>query len=198
VGVGAFNLVRRRAYDAIGTMRALSLRPDDDIRLGRRLRAFGFRQRVLNGRELISVEWYPSLRAAVSGLEKSLYASTEYRAFDAAAVVLFIAATMVWPYAGVVVLGGVDRILLAVVVLCLAAGCAETHRQSIGPLTAKGIAAVALFPVAAVSFAFAIVRSAFLAERRGITWRGTVYPLSLLRSQTGLEGAPSATSARGR
>ena len=29
VGIGAFNLVRREAYERIGTMRALSLRPDD-------------------------------------------------------------------------------------------------------------------------------------------------------------------------
>jgi len=57
VGIGAFNLVRREAYEAIGTIRALSLRPDDDIRLGRRLRAFGFLQRVLNGREVLSVNW---------------------------------------------------------------------------------------------------------------------------------------------
>src|SRR5207248_4953021 len=70
VGIGAFNLVRRSAYERIGTMRALSLRPDDDIRLGRRLRGFGFRQRVLNGNDLVSVEWYPSLAAAISGLEK--------------------------------------------------------------------------------------------------------------------------------
>jgi len=77
VGIGAFNLVRRSAYESIGTMRALSLRPDDDIRLGRRLRAFGFRQRVLNGNEILSVEWYPSLGAALSGLEKSMYSSME-------------------------------------------------------------------------------------------------------------------------
>ena len=75
MGIGAFNLVRRPAYERIGTMRALSLRPDDDIRLGRRLRGFGFRQRVLNGNELLSVEWYASLGAAISGLEKSMYSS---------------------------------------------------------------------------------------------------------------------------
>src|SRR5205085_1918786 len=96
VGIGAFNLVRRAAYERIGTMRPLSLRPDDDIRLGRRLRAFGFRQRVLNGNELLSGS--------------------------------------------------------------------------------------------AACFAWAIVRSVYLAETRGVRWRGTTYPLSLLRAQSGLEG----------
>lgn len=194
VGIGAFNLVRRDAYEAIGTMRALSLRPDDDIRLGRRLRAFGFRQRVLNGRDVISLEWYPSLGAALAGLEKSLYSTSEYRIADAAGVVLYLVATMVWPYLGAVLLGGVDRLLLLVVIACLAVGLLETYRQSIGPLTPGAFLVAALLPLSALCFAYAIARSVFLAERRGVTWRGTRYPLSLLRAQSGLEGTPANRS----
>ena len=194
VGIGAFNLVRREAYEAIGTMRALSLRPDDDIRLGRRIRAFGFRQRVLNGRDALTVEWYPSLGAALDGLEKSMYSSLEYRAADAVGVLLFLAATMAWPYAGVFLLDGVDRALLATVILCLGAGIAETYRQALGPLDAHALVAIVLLPVSALSFAYAIARSVFLAERRGVRWRGTTYPLSLLRAQSGLEGTAAKRS----
>jgi glycosyltransferase involved in cell wall biosynthesis len=189
VGIGAFNLVRREAYERIGTMRALSLRPDDDIRLGRRIRAFGFRQRVLNGRDALSVEWYPSLVAAISGLEKSMYASMDYRIVDGVLVVTFIVATMVWPFIGVVALGGVDRALLAVAVVCLWLGLAETYRQAIGPIDRSAVIATALFPISAAAFAYAAVRSMILAERRGVCWRGTVYPLAVLRAQSGLEGS---------
>lgn len=188
VGIGAFNLVRGSAYERIGTMRALSLRPDDDIRLGRRLRGFGFRQRVLNGNELLSVEWYPSLGAAISGLEKSMYSSMEYRVLDATLVLLHLAATMAWPFVGVVLLGGIDRVLLGVVVACLVAGILETYRQAIGPLTPAVLAVAVLLPFSAISFGYAIARSAYLAETRGVRWRGTTYPLSLLRGQSGLEG----------
>lgn len=188
VGIGAFNLMRRSAYERIGTMRALSLRPDDDIRLGRRLRAFGFRQRVMNGNELLSVEWYPSLGAAISGLEKSLYASMEYRLADVAGVLFLIVATMVWPFVGVFVLGGLDRVLLGIVVACLLAGLLETYRQSMRALTPSTFVLAMLMPFAALCFAYAIARSVFLAERRGIRWRGTTYPLALLRGQSGLEG----------
>jgi len=139
VGIGAFNLVRRSAYARIGTMRALSLRPDDDIRLGRRLRGFGFRQRVLNGNDFLSVEWYPSLRAAISGLEKSMYSSMEYRLVDAVGVLLYLVATMVWPFVGVIILGGIDRVLLTIVVVCLMAGLLETYRQSMRPLTLSAL-----------------------------------------------------------
>jgi glycosyltransferase involved in cell wall biosynthesis len=195
VGIGAFNLVRRSAYDGIGTMRALSLRPDDDIRLGRRLRAFGYRQRVLNGNELLSVEWYPSLRAAISGLEKSMYSSLEYRVVDAIGVILYLGATMVWPFAGVVVLGGIDRVLLGVVIACLVAGLLETYRQSMSlRLTPSALAVALLLPFSAACFAWAIARSVYLAETRGVRWRGTTYPLSLLRAQSGLEGTAANRS----
>ena len=194
VGIGAFNLVRRGPYEAIGTMRALSLRPDDDIRLGRRLRAFGFRQRVLNGRDALTVEWYPSLGAALTGLEKSMYSSLEYRIVDALGVLVFMVATMVWPYVGVFVLGGIDRALLLGVVACLSVGIAETYRQAIGPLDRWAIAATVLLPMSTLCFAYAVARSVFLAERRGVRWRGTTYPLSLLRGQSGLEGTAAKRS----
>ncbi len=189
VGIGAFNLLRKSAYERIGTMRALSLRPDDDIRLGRRLRGFGFRQRVLNGNELLSVEWYPSLAAAISGLEKSMYSSLEYRAVDATGVVLYLGAAMVWPFAGVFVLGGIDRVLLGVVVACRMAALLETYRQSMSLRLTPGALLVALLlPFSAACFGWAIVRSVYQAETRGVRWRGTTYPLSLLRAQSGLEG----------
>jgi cellulose synthase/poly-beta-1,6-N-acetylglucosamine synthase-like glycosyltransferase len=194
VGIGAFNLIRRDVYERIGTMRALSLRPDDDIRLGRRIRGFGFKQRVANGMEILAVEWYPSLRAALAGLEKSMYSSMEYRIVDSLAVLFFIAATMVWPYVGVLALGGIDRILLLAVIACLVAGLAETYRQSMGPLSPSALVLVALLPFSALCFAYAIGRSVFLAETRGVQWRGTVYPLELLRAQSGLEGMAAKRS----
>src|SRR2546423_974415 len=195
VGIGAFNLVRKEAYERIGTMRALSLRPDDDIRLGRRLRGFGFRQRVLNGKELLSVEWYPSLGAAMSGFEQSMYSSLDYRVIDAVGVVIYLSATMVWPFVGVLVLGGVDRALLSVVVACLIAALLETYRQSVSPrVTPTALVVGLLLPLSAACFAWAIVRSVYLAETRGVRWRGTTCPLSLLRTQSGLEGIPANRS----
>jgi glycosyltransferase involved in cell wall biosynthesis len=195
VGIGAFNLIRRSAYVRIGTMRALSLRPDDDIRLGRRLRGFGFRQRVLNGNELLSVEWYPSLGAAIRGLEKSMYASMEYRVVDAVGVLFYLGATMVWPFVGVLLLGGIDRALLAVVVVCLMAALLETYRQAMSlRLTPVAFAIALLLPFSAACFGWAIVRSVYLAETRGVRWRGTTYPLSLLRAQSGLEGTAANRS----
>src|SRR5207248_5329796 len=124
-------------------------------------------------------EWYPSLATAISGLEKSMYSSVEYRAADAALVLIFLLATMVWPFVGVIDLGGVDRLLLGLVVVCLSAGLLETYRQSMRPLTPSAVLLALLLPFSTLCFGYAIVRSVYLAETRGVRWRGPTYPLSL-------------------
>jgi len=49
IGVGAFNFVKRSAYEKAGTHAAISLRPDDDLKLGERIKSAGGRQDLLYG-----------------------------------------------------------------------------------------------------------------------------------------------------
>ena len=50
IGVGAFNLVRRSVYEAVGTYEALRFEVVDDMKLGKVIKNAGFRQRnVLGG-----------------------------------------------------------------------------------------------------------------------------------------------------
>jgi cellulose synthase/poly-beta-1,6-N-acetylglucosamine synthase-like glycosyltransferase len=58
VGVGAFNLIRKDAYETSGTHRAIRMRPDDDMKLAKLLKGHGFKQGVAYGAGLISVEWH--------------------------------------------------------------------------------------------------------------------------------------------
>jgi cellulose synthase/poly-beta-1,6-N-acetylglucosamine synthase-like glycosyltransferase len=55
VGIGAFNLIRKDAYERIGTYRAIRTRPDDDIKLAKVVKGHGFRQGVACGAGLVSV-----------------------------------------------------------------------------------------------------------------------------------------------
>ncbi len=45
MGVGAFNLVRRRVYDAVGTYEALRMEVLDDMKLGKVVKKAGYAQR---------------------------------------------------------------------------------------------------------------------------------------------------------
>jgi cellulose synthase/poly-beta-1,6-N-acetylglucosamine synthase-like glycosyltransferase len=79
IGIGAFNLIRRKAYEKIGTHQAFSMRPDDDLQLGTRVKQAKLKQRFITGMEHLEVEWYPDLRSAIQGLEKNTYSGLNYR-----------------------------------------------------------------------------------------------------------------------
>ena len=49
-GIGAFNLVRRSAYESVGTYAALRFEVVDDMKLGKVIKNAGFRQRTRGGK----------------------------------------------------------------------------------------------------------------------------------------------------
>jgi len=178
VGVGAFNLVRAEVYRAIGTHRAIAMRPDDDMKLGKLVKKHGFRQDLLIGADAVSVEWYHSVREAVLGLRKNGFAGVDYRI----SLVLLATVTQlvffVWPWIAVFATGGATRVLCALAVglmLFLFAGLA---RQQKVPAW-YGV----FWPVASLLFVYVTWNATLYAlVHRGIEWRGTHYPLDQLRA----------------
>tara|TARA_B110000263_G_scaffold3943_1_gene3333 strand:+ start:504 stop:1595 length:1092 start_codon:yes stop_codon:yes gene_type:complete len=78
IGVGAFNLMRRQAYLESGTLKAVSMRIDDDIQLGKIIKKKGFNQEFMIGKGLLSVEWYSSFKGMVDGLTKNFFTILNY------------------------------------------------------------------------------------------------------------------------
>src|ERR1019366_7713764 len=74
MGVGAFNLVRRSVYDAIGTYRALRMEVLDDMKLGKVVKNAGFAQRNVFGEDLISLRWAKGAFGIVNNLTKNFFA----------------------------------------------------------------------------------------------------------------------------
>lgn len=178
IGIGAFNLIRREAYEGIGTHRALCMRPDDDLRLGMLVKKTGCRQRVAVGSERIAVAWYASLQEAVRGLEKNLYAGFGYRlgfALLAVAGQLLLFAlpltAPLWsrgPALGLYI--AADLLLLGVYYLHVS----RFNRE-------KGAEAV-LLPATVFVLIWILARSVWLAHlRKGVYWRGTFYSLEQLK-----------------
>jgi len=181
VGVGSFNLVRREAYLEAGTHRAIRLRPDDDMRLGRLLKEAGFRQGVAYGTGSVSVEWHRTLGGAVRGLEKSVFPGVDYRLSTALFASLALFLTNVVPFAGVFLArSAATRLLFGADVLLVFAMYAYGARRSgshLSPLYAL------LHPFGASVLIYAMLRSAYKTlANDGIEWRGTKYPLYLLKT----------------
>jgi GT2 family glycosyltransferase len=178
VGVGACNFVRTSVYRGIGGHERVRLRPDDDVALGRALKRGGARTTFAHGGRMLRVAWYESFGAFARGLEKNAYAGMEYRAWLAVAAVAVTLLGYVGPLVGVVLAGGAARGLFAVAALAqLAMYAALAVRERTRPWLAL------LYAVAAVLFAWVVARAVWLTVRRGgVEWRGTRYPLALLRT----------------
>lgn len=184
VGIGAFNLISKKAYEAIGTHQAIALRPDDDLQLGMKVKQAGFKQRIALAPDHLQVEWYPSLTAAVRGLEKNLFAGLNYRI---SLVILAMAGQFLafsFPFMAIWIFSGwIGWSYLVVVAMLL--GTYLNHIRKMTP-TAKINRMFAfealVFPFTALLFIYVFVRSVFLAwKQKGIYWRGTFYSLKELK-----------------
>jgi len=178
IGVGAFNLIRATVYRAIGGHRAIAMRPDDDMKLGKLVKKHGFRQDAVSGRGFVVVEWYASLRELVDGLMKNAFAGVDYSLWKVAGSTIALLLIHVWPFVAVFVTGGPTRVLYGVCALLIVLIFSISARFSGAP-----VILVLGYPFAALLFAYIIWRSALIAVTRGtITWRGTAYPLAAMRA----------------
>jgi glycosyltransferase involved in cell wall biosynthesis len=179
IGVGAFNLIRRSAYDAIGTYEKLRLEVVDDIKLGESIKSAGLRQDVVFGPDLVSLRWAVGAAGVVANLEKNLFAFLRFRISLVLAVCAVTFFLCVCPFLGFVMAPGWARAPFAVAVAMIALAYTLTGRYM-----ASSPWMFLTCPVAALVFNFATLQSAFLALRDGaITWRGTKYSLAELRKK---------------
>lgn len=177
IGVGAFNLVRRSAYNAIGTFSSLRLAVVDDLQLGQSVKRAGLRQDVVFGPNLVSLHWAQGAFGVVRNLEKNLFAFFGFRMSLVILACFAVLFSCIWPFLGLFLATGWSRAAFVVAVAMIVIQHFLTERVSrISPV------AIFTFPVGALIFVFATLRSAFITLRDGaITWRGTKYSLEELR-----------------
>src|SRR5262249_42701958 len=131
-GVGAFNLIRRSAYEAIGTYEKLRLEVVDDIKLGESIKRAGLRQDIVCGPGLVSLRWGAGAAGIIGNLEKNLFAFLRFRislVFACCAVTIFLC---VLPFAGLVFAPGLARVSFAVAVAMIAMAYSLTARYAAG------------------------------------------------------------------
>lgn len=178
MGVGAFNLVRRSAYERAGTHLLISLRPDDDLQLGARIKGSGGRQDVAYGEGTLWLEWYTSLGQFVNGLMKNMYSVYDYRLAPALGAALASFLILVLPVP-LLLLSGFPYFYGGLAILLL---------QVLIMVGKKGIRApwwhALLVPFAGAVMVYIILKATTRTIRQGgIYWRDSFYPLSELRKQ---------------
>ncbi|MFI5163538.1 MAG: glycosyltransferase [Sphingobacteriales bacterium] len=176
VGIGAFNLVRRTAYEKIGTHAAIKLRPDDDLQLGFKIKRAGLRQDVLIGGSFITLEWYKNLGQFKNGLLKNSFSVANYNIPEAIANVLLMLISTVLPMPLMFIFGTTAIRIMAGVVLL-------THIIYMSVSPNKWWYAF-LIPFAGFFMAYTTLRAMIITLRQGgIYWRDSFYSLDMLKGK---------------
>jgi glycosyltransferase involved in cell wall biosynthesis len=177
MGVGAFNLVRRRVYDAVGTYEALRMEVLDDMKLGKVVKKAGFAQRNVFGGDLISIRWAKGAMGVVNNLTKNFFAVLSFQWPRTLVSAFGLAFLNLMPFVGLWAAHGWTRAPYAVA-LC------SMFVIYVGMSWRTGVPPYYFFlhPVSTVLFIYTLLHSMILTLwDDGITWRGTKYPLEELR-----------------
>ncbi|MBV9670936.1 MAG: glycosyltransferase [Acidobacteriales bacterium] len=178
IGVGAFNLVRRDAYQKIGTYEALRLAILDDMKLGQRVKQAGLKQRVAYGRDLVRVRWAEGALGVIRGLTKNAFAVADFSVPKLLFQITGMTYILLGPYAGALLAPALAKLpfLLAI---------ATIWAQYFG-LARNGDTKwwyMVTHPLAAALFIYTMLRSTVVTlARGGIEWRGTRYSLAEIRA----------------
>lgn len=172
IGIGAFNLVRRSAYQEIGTYHAMRMEVIDDLRLGRLIKDAGFRQDVVLGPQLVTIHWAAGAMGIVRALSKNSFALLRFNWFLVIGGCGGIAFLTLGPAIGFAIARGWTKVGYGVSLLAMGGLYTLVKR-----ITGVSAGYFFLHPLAAGLTLFALMRSAWLTSLHGVIWRGTSYPL---------------------
>ena len=177
MGVGAFNMVRRPVYEAVGTYKALRMEVLDDMKLGKVVKNAGYRQRNVFGEDLISLRWVKGTFGIVENLTKNFFALLSFQWPRTVASIIALAFLNLGPFVGVWMAHGWARLPYAVALASIfAIYWGMSGLSDVRPYY------FLLHPISTCVVTYTIARSMVLTIwQGGIVWRGTKYPLEELR-----------------
>ncbi len=178
VGIGAFNMVRRTAYDCAGGHRKLALEILDDVRLGQMMKDHQFRCDILAAESFVSVRWQHSLWGAIRGLEKNGFAVLHFSVPRLISMTLTLVAGLAIPYVAPFLFPDwrASGFLATLLVMHVTYGYLSWKM-------ARSYCLWPVFPIALLLTQFAFVRSGWVTMRQGgVRWRDTFYPLDILKA----------------
>jgi hypothetical protein len=177
MGVGAFNLVRRPVYEAVGTYSALRMEVVDDMKLGKVIKNAGFAQRNVFGEDLISLHWAKGAFGMVNNLTKNFFAVLSFQWPRTVATIVGLGFLNLGPFLGIWLAHGWARVPYAIALVSLFGIYCGMSRRS--PIPAYYFF---LHPVSTTLFMYILSRSMVQTlANDGIVWRGTKYRLEELR-----------------
>jgi glycosyltransferase involved in cell wall biosynthesis len=177
VGVGAFQMIKRSAYESCGTHRRLAMEVIDDMKLAKIVKQARFRSCVGIAQDFVAVRWQAGVGNLIRGVTKNFFAGLGYSVPFVIAAICGMLLTNVAPFVGVIFGHGWVRFAAGISVLVALFFHWGTDRvMRVSPFYAL------THPLGALLFCWMLIRSTFVTLRDGgVTWRGTFYRLEELR-----------------
>jgi glycosyltransferase involved in cell wall biosynthesis len=177
LGVGGFNMVRASALQAIGGIEKVRLEVVEDMSIGWLVKRHGFHSCVALGPGQASIRWFEGAFGMVANLEKNGFAAFRFQPPQVLVALTVMGLQIVLPFAALFC-GWLGVGATAAMYIGLVIGyCANRKVNAASP-----VLALAYAPALAL-LCWAFLRSTILTLKRGgVSWRGTFYPLSELKS----------------
>ncbi len=181
VGVGAFNLVKKNMLKKSAAFSWLRMEVCDDVGLGLAIKKAGGKTSFAFANQHVQLHWYHSIKQMFNGMEKNLFAaSAHYNVKKLIFTVTFATCIILGPFISLTYGLYADNSLW---ILGLTAIAIYPITMFIFNLRLKNTQSSSLLlPLGMLVILIMIVNSGVKCIKRGgIVWRGTLYPLEMLR-----------------
>ena len=176
-GVGAFQLIRRSAYEQMGTHKRLAMEVVDDVKLGKLAKMAGIRSGAGLSGDAVTVEWHSGVGNIIRGTTKNFYAAAGFRPWLACMQIFNTLLVFVFPFVALPFARGWALLFAGIAVgIAVVAHAGAAIENGVSPLYGF------THPIGALILAWMLARSTFVTLRQGgIVWRGTFYPIEELK-----------------
>ncbi len=178
MGVGGFQLIRRKALDESPGLEWLRMEPVDDMGVSLLLKTSGKKISVLGGRELVRVAWYPTLASLFRGAGSRSFVFANYR-YD----VLFFRGVFItasWLLPLWLIFQGTPWLWVGLAAFFIPPMIVAPAAKRVMGMSMKY---APLFPLGPVLLTACVIYSLLRTPLAGgMIWRGRVYPLADLRA----------------
>jgi uncharacterized membrane protein (UPF0136 family) len=133
---------------------------------------------MMFGDGMMHVEWYSTLREMVDGLMKNSFSGVGYSVAASVASGIVLLLVTVWPVAGMLLTRGATQVLNLAIVAALLLITTDSNRfHGLPRWHALGL------PLGGILFTYILWKATLKTLwEGGIRWRGTHYPLDLLKA----------------
>ena len=179
-GGGAFNMMKKTTYKNSEGLQWMRMEVVDDTGIALLMRRAGAKMGIIAGKHEIGIEWYPTLRAFIHGVEKNAFALCQYSLIPLAGFILVMIVAFLGITLAPVKSGSFWYAIW--IITCLAIYMKSIKTQ-LNKMLQATLLTIFFLPIGSVILPFIFLRATILTlYRGGVRWRDTFYSLSELKS----------------